>query len=146
MISKLRYLLVLLFISLTLFAQDKSFKELYSKQEFMIEMRDGVKLYTVVYSPKDTSEKYPILITRTPYSSRPYEKDAYREFPEHLIQEKFIFLYQDVRGKFMSEGQFIDMRPYIPNKTGKQIDESSDTYDTIEWLINNIPNNRASAK
>lgn len=107
----------------------------------MVEMRDGVKLYTVVYSPKDISDEYPILITRTPYSSRPYEVDKFRRFPKYLVKEKFIFVYQDVRGKFMSEGEFVDMRPYIPNKTKKEFDEASDTYDTIEWLINNIPNN-----
>ncbi|MBU0472579.1 MAG: CocE/NonD family hydrolase [Bacteroidetes bacterium] len=111
----------------------------------MIEMRDGTKLYTVVYAPNDNSETYPFLITRTPYSSGPYEKGKFRNFPEYLTNEKFIFVYQDVRGKYMSEGNFIDMRPYIPNKTGKEIDEASDTYDTIEWLINNIANNNGKA-
>jgi putative CocE/NonD family hydrolase len=140
--KELRFIFFLyILLGVNLFAQSKSFEELYSKKDFMIEMRDGVKLYTVVYSPVDDSVEYPILMTRTPYSSRPYEKDKYRNFPTHLTNEKFIFVYQDVRGKFMSEGTFVDMRPYIPNKTGKEIDESSDTYDTIEWLVNNIPNN-----
>ncbi|MDA3860607.1 MAG: CocE/NonD family hydrolase [Melioribacteraceae bacterium] len=142
--SKIIVILLFITISFNIFAQVKSFEELYSKQDFMIEMRDGVKLYTVVYSPIDISEIYPILMTRTPYSSRPYEKDNYRNFPDHLVNEKFIFVYQDVRGKFMSEGEFVDMRPYIPNKTGKQFDESSDTYDTIEWLVNNISNNNGN--
>ena len=141
MIAKLRYPILLLFISLSIYSQQKSFEELYSKQDYMIVMRDGVKLYTVVYSPKDSSVNYPILMTRTPYSSRPYEIDKFRKFPKHLVNEKFIFVYQDVRGKFMSEGEFVDMRPYIPNKANNEFDESSDTYDTIEWLINNIPNN-----
>jgi len=134
-------LLFLLLFSISLLAQNKSFEELYNKQDYMIEMRDGVKLFTVVYSPKDTSIAYPILMTRTPYSSRPYEKDKYRHFPKHLANEKFIFVYQDVRGKFMSEGNYVDMRPYIPNKTEKQVDEASDIYDTIDWLVDNIPNN-----
>jgi len=117
MIAKLRCSILLLFISLSIFSQQKSFEELYSKQDYMIVMRDGVKLYTVVYSPKDSSVNYPILMTRTPYSSRPYEIDKFRKFPKHLVNEKFIFVYQDVRGKYMSEGEFVDMRPYIPNMT-----------------------------
>ncbi|PIQ11042.1 MAG: X-Pro dipeptidyl-peptidase [Ignavibacteriales bacterium CG18_big_fil_WC_8_21_14_2_50_31_20] len=141
MITRLKYYVILFFLSVSLFAQTKSWEEDYSKQDFMIEMRDGNKLYTVVYAPKDNSEKYPFLITRTPYSSGPYEKDKYRNIPEYLIAEKFIFVYQDVRGKFMSEGKFVDMRPYNPNKIGNEFDEASDTYDTIEWLLNNIPNN-----
>ncbi len=141
--SNMKYLLIFVLINFNLLAQPQTFKELYSKQDYMVEMRDGVKLYTVVYSPKDISEEYPILMTRTPYSSRPYEADKFRKFPKCLVKEKFIFVYQDVRGKFMSEGEFVDMRPYIPNKTNKEFDEASDTYDTIEWLIDNIPNNNS---
>lgn len=139
--SKYLFVVFFLFINLVLFAQSQLFEEQYSKQDYMIEMRDGVKLYTVVYSPIDESEQYPILMTRTPYSSRPYELDKYRHFPTRLSEEKFIFVSQDVRGKFMSEGNFVDMRPYIPEKTDKEFDEASDAFDTIEWLINNIPNN-----
>src|SRR3972149_1238132 len=94
----------------------------YDKQEYYIEMRDGVKLFTVVYTPKDNSEKYPIMLTRTPYSSGPYGKDTCKEKlgPSDLFEkEGFIFVYQDVRGRFMSEGKFIDMRPYISNKKDK---------------------------
>lgn len=127
-----------------LFAQSNNFENSYSKKDYMITMRDGVKLYTVVYSPIDTLEQYPILMTRTPYSSRPYEKDKFRHFPSHLVNSKYIFVYQDVRGKFMSEGKFVNMRPYIPNKESSQIDESSDTYDTIDWLVKNIPNNNGN--
>ncbi len=139
---------VMAFLILTLpfivFAQQKSIAEIYAKQDYMVEMRDGTKLYTVVYTPNDVSKKHPILITRTPYSSSPYETDKFRRFPEYLVNENFIFVYQDVRGKFMSEGEYVNMRPYIPNKSGKQIDEASDTYDTIEWLVNNIPNNNGN--
>jgi len=139
--SKINFSVLFVFLSLNLLAQSQTFKESYSKQNYMVEMRDGVKLYTVVYSPNDSSVSYPILMTRTPYSSRPYEVDKFRRFPKHLANEKFIFVYQDVRGKYMSEGEFVDMRPYIPNKSDKDFDEASDTYDTVEWLINNIQNN-----
>src|SRR5215468_6090441 len=126
-----------------------SIKDGYEKSEHRIPMRDGVKLYTVVYAPKDASRKYPFLMTRTPYSAGPYGEDAY---PPSLgpsaafMEEGYIFIYQDVRGTFMSEGEFEDVRPHIPNKKSpKDIDESSDTYDTIEWLVKNIPNNNGRA-
>jgi hypothetical protein len=136
---------LLLFVLSTIsWAQSSEFEEIYTKQNFMIEMRDGNELYTVVYSPKDTSVEHPILMTRTPYSSRPYEKNKFRSFPDYLVNENYIFVYQDVRGKFMSEGEFVNMRPFIPNKSDSQIDESSDTFDTIEWLVNNIPNNNGN--
>lgn len=112
----------------------------------MIPMRDGVKLYTSVYVPysSSTDEKFPIILLRTPYSAGPYGANNYRSSigpSEAFEEEKFIFAYQDVRGKYMSEGEFVNMRPHIPNKTGKQIDESSDTYDTIDFLVNNIEKN-----
>ncbi len=113
----------------------------YNKTAYRIPMRDGIKLYTVVYSPKDTTQDYPILIWRTPYSCWPYGKDQYRRLPEELAKEGFIFVYQDVRGRFMSEGKFVNMRPYIPNKKGKQTDESSDAWDTEDWLVKHIPHN-----
>ncbi|HMN24217.1 MAG TPA: CocE/NonD family hydrolase, partial [Ignavibacteriaceae bacterium] len=120
-------------------------KDNYHKKEYMIEMRDGVKLFTAVYTPKDKSKPYPILVTRTPYSCSPYGEDKYTGFlgaSKEFAQEGFIFVFQDVRGRYMSEGLFDNMRPYNPNKKNKNdIDESSDTYDTIEWLINNIDNN-----
>jgi putative CocE/NonD family hydrolase len=117
----------------------------YDKHEYYISMRDGVKLFTVVYSPKDRSVKYPIMLTRTPYSVGPYGGDKFKEAlgPSELFEkEGYIFVYQDVRGRFMSEGTFDDMRPYISDKkNNKDIDESSDTYDTIDWLVKNIENN-----
>src|SRR5215468_3354936 len=94
-------------------------KDRYVKSEHRIAMRDGVKLYTAVYAPKDASQKYPILMTRTPYSAGPYGADAYRPSlgpSAAFMQEGYIFVYQDVRGTFMSEGDFEDMRPHIPNK------------------------------
>lgn len=117
----------------------------YTKQEVAIEMRDGVTLHTTIYAPKDVSKEYPILMQRTPYSSRPYGEGNFRKQigPNiHLMKEGNIVVYQDVRGRWLSEGHYENMRAYIPNKTSDdQVDESSDTYDTIEWLVNNVENN-----
>lgn len=138
---------IVLLYTITLFSQETTtfnVKEQYTKQEVDIVMRDGVKLHTTIYSPKDTSKKYPILMQRTPYSSSPYGKD---QFPskigpnEFLMKEGNVIVYQDVRGRWMSEGVYDNMRAYIPNKTGKQFDEASDTYDTIDWLVKNVANN-----
>jgi putative CocE/NonD family hydrolase len=122
-------------------------KATYTKYEYPIPMRDGIHLFTAVYVPKDASptNKYPFLLDRTPYSVSPYGDDNYKTNlgPSELFgKEKYIFVYQDVRGRMMSEGTFVDMRPQIDNKkTPQDIDESSDTYDTIDWLVKNIPNN-----
>ncbi|WP_062060370.1 CocE/NonD family hydrolase [Aquimarina longa] len=118
-------------------------KEHYTKQEVDIVMRDGIKLHTTIYSPKDTSKKHPILMQRTPYSSIPYGEGAFKSKigpNEFLMKEGNIIVYQDVRGRWMSEGVYDNMRAYIPNKTGKQFDEASDTYDTIDWLVKNVKN------
>src|SRR5687768_14377362 len=120
----------------------------YIKSEHQIPMRDGVRLFTSIYTPKDKSRAYPIMLNRTPYSVSPYGLDEYKTTvgPSELFQkEKYIFVYQDVRGKFMSEGEFVNMRPHTPKKSGRQTDESTDTYDTIEWLIKNVPNNNGRA-
>jgi len=116
----------------------------YTKYEYRIPMRDGKRLFTAVYVPKDTSQSYPIMLTRTPYSVAPYGSDNYKTDlgpSEKFGREGFIFAYQDVRGRLMSEGDFVDMRPYIPDKQGTQVDESSDTYDTIDWLVKHVPHN-----
>jgi uncharacterized protein len=117
----------------------------YSKSEQMVPMRDGVKLFTSIYAPNDTSQKYPILLSRTPYSCAPYGAEAYKENigPSTLFaKEGYIVVYQDVRGAWMSEGSYVNMRPQNDNKSKpSDIDESSDTYDTIDWLVKNIPNN-----
>ncbi len=138
----------LIFISLLSFtahAQDvAAVKASYIKAEYQIPMRDGVKLFTSVYVPKDTSQKFPIMLDRTPYSIGPYGVENYKRSlgpSKLLMQEGYIFVYQDVRGKHMSEGHYEDMRPFNPNKKGKDVDEASDTYDTIEWLLKNISNN-----
>ncbi|HXG83979.1 MAG TPA: CocE/NonD family hydrolase, partial [Pyrinomonadaceae bacterium] len=118
-------------------------------REVMIPMRDGVKLFTSVYEPKSKSDKYPIMLSRTPYTVAPYgkDKDGKDQFktslgPDELFaREGYIFVYQDVRGRWASEGEFMDVRPDIANNTPKDIDESTDTYDTVEWLLKNTRNN-----
>ncbi len=118
----------------------------YNKAEYAIPMRDGNKLFTIVYSPKDQSVRYPILFNRTPYNVAPYRKDmgfSFRRglFPQFL-REGYIFVFQDVRGRFMSDGQFSHMTPFIENKkSDSDVDEGSDAFDTIDWLIKNITNN-----
>jgi uncharacterized protein len=120
-------------------------KSNYVKSEHMIPMRDGVKLYTAIYAPRDASQKYPIMLTRTPYSCAPYGADAYRTGigpSVDMAKEGYIFVYQDVRGRYLSEGDFVQVRPHNPHKkSASDIDEASDTYDTVEWLVKNIPNN-----
>lgn len=121
-------------------------RENYYKKEVMISMRDGVKLFTALYIPKDSSEKHPILFNRTPYSCAPYGENVFsgRLFYTYWInylKEGYIIAIQDVRGRWMSEGDFVDVRPFNPNKKGKDIDEASDTYDAVEWMINNVPGN-----
>ncbi|MEL4308467.1 CocE/NonD family hydrolase [Joostella sp. CR20] len=124
-------------------AQEYNVEEHYTKQEVQITMRDGVKLHTTIYSPKDTSKKYPILMQRTPYSCQPYGENQFRSKigpNETMMKEGNIIVYQDVRGRWNSEGVYDNMRAFIPNKKKKEVDEASDTYDTIEWLVNNVKN------
>ncbi|CAG4989300.1 Cocaine esterase [Dyadobacter sp. CECT 9275] len=121
-------------------------KDNYTKFEYQIPMRDGVKLFTAVYVPKDAApeRKYPFIMQRTPYSCRPYGAGNYpqRLGPSSFImQDKFIVVYQDVRGRWMSEGTFTEMTPQKENKGPSDTDESTDTYDTIDWLLKNVANN-----
>lgn len=118
----------------------------YYKIERMVPMRDGVGLFTAFYIPKNNSEKHPILFNRTPYSCSPYGENnfssrIYSTYWINYLKEGYIIAIQDVRGRWMSEGNFVDVRPFNPNKKGKEIDEASDTYDAIEWMVNNLPNN-----
>jgi len=116
----------------------------YTKFEYRIPMRDGVKLFTSVYIPNDRSQTYPILMRRTPYGVDPYGASDYKDSlgPNPLLAEKgYIFVYQDVREKYMSEGEFLNMTPHLETKSGPQdVDESTDTWDTIEWLLEHVPN------
>jgi len=145
----LRLIIVLFFSWASIQAQDPSFvEENYDKSEYKVEMRDGVKLFTIVYTPKDQSKAYPFLMQRTPYSIRPYgEQIRNRLSANHQLEkDKYIFVFQDVRGKFMSEGEFVNMRPVLGEyKSKKDVDETTDTWDTVEWLINNIDNNNGKA-
>jgi len=142
------WLLLLPFVGLYAqgYKEDSAFmRDNYIKREVRIPMRDGALLFTAIYLPKDSSINYPLLMVRTPYSVSPYgtEKFPYRLGPNAgLMKEKYIFVYQDVRGRYMSEGNFEEMTPHKPiKKTKKETDESSDTFDTIEWLLKNLNNN-----
>jgi putative CocE/NonD family hydrolase len=132
-------------------AQDSAWvRDNYSKKEVYIPMRDGVKLFTSIYLPKDATEKHPILMMRTPYSCAPYGEANFRSaFWTHhfrfFMREHYIIVTQDVRGRWMSEGEFVDVRPFNPNKkTNQDIDEASDTYDAIDWMIKNLPGNNGN--
>lgn len=118
----------------------------YYKEEQQIRMRDGVRLFTAIYIPKDNSEKHPVLMTRTPYSAGPYGSQEltpalWNTYLKRYAEEEYIIVVQDVRGRWMSEGQFKDIRPFNPSKQGTATDEASDTYDTIDWLLANVPGN-----
>ena len=138
-------------------------KDNFTKQEVYIPMRDGVRLYTIIYAPRDQSQSWPFLMQRTPYSAGPYGDSIYRGSlgpNSDLLHEKYIFVYQDVRGRYMSEGNFEEMTPAKEmsgtgetsrpggasparerKKAAKETDESSDTWDTIDWLLKNISHN-----
>lgn len=146
-------LIFLLFLYFFVPAQDRSAasgsypKDNYTKKEVYITMRDGVKLFTAIYTPKDASpeKKYPIMMQRTCYSIAPYGEDKYpfRLGPsETMMKDGYIFVYQDVRGRYKSEGTWTNMTPVIDVKKGKKdVDEGSDTYDAIDWLVKNVANN-----
>jgi uncharacterized protein len=160
----MRKFISLIFLSFIVWAsiaqneQDSAWiRDNYTKRELYIPMRDGVKLFTAIYLPKDMSEKHPILMNRTPYSCAPYgEKDftanLWNRHWKYYARENYIIVIQDVRGRWMSEGNFEDIRPFIKDKPpaphGGQpplgMDEASDTYDTIDWLIKNLPGNNGN--
>ena len=137
--------LLLLGSSDRLFGQgSKYIKAHFTKYEHYVKMRDGKRLFTSVYVPKDSSQKYPILLKRTPYGLRPYGADQYPSSlgPSPLfVRAGYIFVYQDVRGRWMSEGNFVHMRPHRPHKREGDVDESTDTWDTVEWLVKNVRGN-----
>lgn len=149
----MRVIALLPFLALSVFAQQGDVTKVqleytrahYTKFEYMIPMRDGVKLFTAVYVPKLEGKTYPILLQRTPYSVGAYGIDNYRPFvgPSDLFtKEGFIVAYQDVRGRYLSEGTFVDVMPHKATYSGpKDTDEATDTYDTIDWLVKNIPGN-----
>ncbi len=122
--------------------------EHFDKREVLVPMRDGVKLFTSIYTPKKSSEQFPILLKRTPYSCAPYGEKVLAENlgPSKLFLDKgYAFVSQDVRGAYMSEGSFVDMRPHIEGKSKpSQIDEASDAFDTVDWLVKNLPGNNGN--
>lgn len=153
MFLKINLILFTTFLAFTLsHAQTEEaayIKANYKKIERQIPMRDGVRLFTAIYMPKDSTKQYPLLLNRTPYTVSPYGENNYKLTlgPDSTFaKEGYIFVYQDVRGRWMSEGDFVDIRPHVADKrSNKDVDESSDTYDTVDWLIKNIPNNNGRA-
>ena len=151
MVNRIFALLFTLLLSFSVLAQapapaaevEFNIREHYTKYEYRIPMRDGKKLFASVYVPKDQSKAYPFLMQRTPYSAAPYGADEYprRLGPAtELLKAGYIFVTQDVRGRYMSEGTFIEMTPHKVVKGAKDIDESTDMYDSVEWLLKNVPN------
>jgi hypothetical protein len=135
-------LAILLFVSIAPAQTPYDVRTHYVKREVYIPMRDGVKLFTIVYSPKDTTQRYPLLMTRTAYGIAPYGPDQYRAVlgpNNEFAKEGYIFVYQDARGKFKSEGDFVHHVPYV--KGSPRPNESTDTWDTIDWLVKNVANN-----
>lgn len=118
------------------------FERHYNKLETMVPMRDGTRLLTQVFSPLDSTELHPVIFIRSPYGIEPYE-EAFTHYTLPSLQfarENYIIVMQDIRGRSLSEGDFVYMTPYIKNKNSpKKVDESSDAYDTIDWILNNIP-------
>ena len=146
------FVFILIAFSVTLLAQNEDSTWLvnnYYKIERLVPMRDGIKLFTSFYIPKDSAEKHPILLSRTPYSCAPYGENKFSQFWKSYkmayLKEKYIMVTQDVRGRYMSEGVFVDVRPFNKDKkTKKDIDEASDTYDAIDWMLKNIPGNNGN--
>lgn len=148
---KIFNVLFIIFISHFCQAQNDNEKwayENYTKQKVYITMRDGVKLYTHIYAPKDNTVKHPILFNRTPYTIAPYNEKfnarLYNSYWIEYLKKGYIIVQQDVRGKWMSEGDFVEVRPHNTTKKGKEIDEASDTYDSIDWLLKNIAYNNGN--
>jgi putative CocE/NonD family hydrolase len=142
-------LLLILFARLSLGQETNSLwlAEHYTKYEHRIPMRDGVKLFTRIYVPKDTSQRWPIMLTRTPYALKPYGTDNYNSPSGSFYTfatNTFVMVTQDVRGRYGSGGEYVHVRPFNPAKNGKDTDESTDAYDTIDWLVKNVPNNNGN--
>lgn len=114
----------------------------YTKKEVYIKMRDGVKLFTAIYQPENTKEDLPVLIKRTPYSCAPYGDTMMSKLSHnpHLVASGYIFVFQDMRGRYMSEGEFENTKPPYSFSDKKKTDEVTDTYDTFEWLVENLEN------
>jgi hypothetical protein len=124
-------------------------REHYTKYEYRIPMRDGVRLFTSVLVPKDASTTYPFMIIRSPFGVGPYGSDEYSTAAVHtdaFLRAGYIWVRQDVRGRALSEGAFTHVTPHRPEKRVlSDVDESTDTYDTVEWLLQHVPNHNGRA-
>ena len=136
---------VLLLTVFGAFAQQTKPDDKYNRQERMIPMRDGVKLHTVIFTPKDQKEKLPFLMLRTPYGVNDYPSPEKQGYIKDMAEDGYIFVFQDIRGRYLSEGTFKMQRFSRDKKNPRAIDESSDTYDSIDWLLKNIPENNGKA-
>ncbi len=139
--TKIVFTASLLLTAVNLFAQQAKPADKYNRKEVMIPMRDGIKLFTVIYTPKDQSEKLPFLMERTPYGVSKTPSPEKIGYVKDMADDGYIFVYQDIRGRYLSEGKYEMSRNSRDKNDPKAIDESSDTYDTIDWLLKNIPDN-----
>src|SRR6185503_13557239 len=143
--TKMAFLALLLSVTARLFAQNVKPDDKYSRQEVMIPVRDGIKLHTVIFTPKTTADKLPFLILRTPYGVNDYPSPERVPYIKDMADDGYIFVFQDIRGRYLSEGKF-EMQRFNRDKTkAGTIDEASDTYDTIDWLLKNVPDNNGKA-
>jgi len=143
--TKMAFLALLLSVTARLFAQNVKPDDKYSRQEVMIPVRDGIKLHTVIFTPKTTADKLPFLILRTPYGVNDYPSPERIPYIKDMADDGYIFVFQDIRGRYLSEGKF-EMQRFNRDKTkAGTIDEASDTYDTIDWLLKNVPDNNGKA-
>jgi uncharacterized protein len=117
--------------------------EFFNFQEVMIPMRDGAHLQTVILKPKQASGPLPILLQRTPYGvpEKASALPASYVYDEPLVTDGYVFVFQNIRGRFKSEGVFVMQRPPRDKSDPKSVDEGTDAYDTTDWLIKNVPNN-----
>jgi putative CocE/NonD family hydrolase len=144
---KLFYLLLFIpFVSNAQQADSAWMVNHYVKKEQYIRMRDGIRLFTSIYMPVDSTQNiHPVIMMRTPYSCVVYGKGwapLWNIYLAKYLRKGYIFVLQDVRGRWMSEGDFVNIRPFNPNKkTNQDIDEASDSYDTIDWLVKNVAGN-----
>jgi putative CocE/NonD family hydrolase len=142
---KTSLIIALTFINLKLYAQPVKPDDKYSRQEVMIPMRDGLKLHTVIYTPKDQHEKLPFLLLRTPYGVNGYQSPERSDYTKDMAADGYIFVFQDIRGRYLSDGVFKMQRFSRDKSDPKAIDEASDTYDSIDWLLKTIPENNGKA-
>ena len=143
--TNITFTTILILNTAFLFAQKTLPDDKYNRQEVMIPMRDGIKLHTVIFTPKTQSEKLPFLITRTPYGVNDNPSPEKIGYIKDMADEGYIFVDQDIRGRYLSQGTFEMLRSNRNKKDTKSIDEASDTYDTIDWLLKNIPDNNGKA-